>query len=882
MELTRRNLLVLVGAGSLAATQMTALSSARAEGTRCTSLEIPNAGFEDPVTRDGIPEWTQRRGSGGFSVGTDQVAEGAQALHVENATGVISLVSPRVPVTPGKYYAATVQAMWFSGRVQIYVYFYDGNGREISARNRIFDGLAAGEWYWLGMGDHAPADAAEMEVMIYSPRDNADFWIDDLQIVETHSRVTPHGNAAEVLSLVGMTVVGTRAYVVTRNQIPAVLGEYDIASGTLTGRWELPDSQGAWALTHDERYVYIVGYTGARLHVLDTQTGDLRSLPGFGIDSTMSYGVDMGPDGMLYVATYPDASVRRIDPETGAAEVFARVSTTATYARSISVQGSTMVVGTAGGVNGLYRIDIDSAEVTHLPVSISTPGLGWVTVSLAGDVFYAADRHVVVKMDLDGELLGSWELPGSQIDTLRALPDGSVWTASRPDGAIHRLAPGAEDFEYLGAPADGQEHREISVLPDGAVAGLAGDGSLWIWCDGEFSIEKLWETDLNGPTLLQDMCLLPDGKVVASASGIVIHDPRSTADPAFIPIAATPIRVAHAHGDLYTATYPRTEIIRIDLETLETTTLAVIGQGQSRPWSMHYSESHDSLVIATAGSGDGRGAVTRFDLGDESLVTWDGVLGDRAVTTAVTVGDRTFIAGGLGDGIDAALAEIDLESGEVLWLVEPVPGRRTIESIAQLDGIIYGSVRGGYWFAFDIESRETLRIGWLYANLSYGNVQVHEGRVILPVHRGMVFELDLDHPDSLLLLDGLDEGWRRGPKVLFREDGLAWGMDGVELAEFDLDPCHLPAPEEPTVEAVRTSTDAYIVDGAVAGPLAAQLTNALDQAERYQEAGRVQPALNAIDRFIRHLENPKQVDTLTEGAAEDLLGKATALRDHID
>lgn len=882
MELTRRNLITLVGAGSLAAAQMTALPSAHAEGTSCTSLPIPNAGFEDPVTGDGIPEWTQRHGNGGFSVGTDQVAEGEQALHVENASGVISLVAPRVPVTPGKYYAATVQAMWFSGRVQMYVYFYDGSGRQINDRNRIFDGLTAGEWYWLAMGGHAPAAAAEMEVMLYSPRADADFWVDDLRIVETHSRVAPHGNAAEVLSLVGMTVLDSRAYVVTRNQIPAVLGEYDITSGSLTGRWELPDSQGAWALTHDERYVYIVGYTGARLHVLDTQAGELRSLPGFGIDSTMSYGVQKGEDGMLYVANYPDASVRRIDPETGVAEVFARVSTTATYARSIDLQGDTMVVGTAGGENGLYRIDVDSGEVTHLPVSIPTPGLGWVTVSLAGDAFYAADRHVVVKMDLDGELLGSWELPGSQIDTLRALPDGSVWTASRPDGAIHRLAPGAEDFEYMGAPADGQEHREISALPDGAVAGQAGDGSLWIWRDGEFSIEKLWETDLNGPTLLQDLCLLPDGKVVASASGIVIHDPRSTTDPTFIPIAATPIRVAHAHGDLYTATYPRTEIIRIDLESFEKSTLAVIGQGQSRPWSMHFSERHDSLVIASAGAGDGRGAVTRFDVRDESLVTWVGVLGDRAVTTSITVGDRTFIAGGLGDGIDAALAEIDLESGEVLWLVEPVPGRRTIESIAHRDGIIYGSVRGGYWFAFDVESRETLRVGWLYAALSYGNVLVHEGRVLLPVHRGMVFELDPEQNDALLLLDGIEEGWRRAPKVLFAEDGRAWGMSGVELAKLDLDPCHLPVHADPTVARVRFSTDRYIDDGSVAGPITQLLTNALDLAKRHLDAGRVEPALKAIDRYIRHLENPNRLDTLTEGAADDLLRQVTALRDHLD
>lgn len=69
----------------------------------------------------------------------------------------------------------------------------------------------------------------------------------------------------------------------------------------------------------------------------------------------------------------------------------------------------------------------------------------------------------------------------------------------------------------------------------------------------------------------------------------------------------------------------------------------------------------------------------------------------------------------------------------------------------------------------------------------------------------------------------------------------------------------------------------YVDAGAVAGPLAHQLTNAVELAQRHLEAGRVVPGMRALERFIRHLDNPKRSDTLTEEAEEDLRNQATAV-----
>ena len=90
----------------------------------------------------------------------------------------------------------------------------------------------------------------------------------------------------------------------------------------------------------------------------------------------------------------------------------------------------------------------------------------------------------------------------------------------------------------------------------------------------------------------------------------------------------------------------------------------------------------------------------------------------------------------------------------------------------------------------------------------------------------------------------------------------------------------LPA-EEPTIEALRSSLDQHIADGSVDGPIAHQLQNALDQAERHLAGERTQPALVALERFIRHVDNPKRPDTLTDEAATDLREQADALHELI-
>lgn len=78
-------------------------------------------------------------------------------------------------------------------------------------------------------------------------------------------------------------------------------------------------------------------------------------------------------------------------------------------------------------------------------------------------------------------------------------------------------------------------------------------------------------------------------------------------------------------------------------------------------------------------------------------------------------------------------------------------------------------------------------------------------------------------------------------------------------------------------ERLGESIDRYVSTGEVAGPIAHQLTSSLGQAVKHLEGGRTTPATNAVERMIRHLENPKRPDTLTEQAKTDLLWQAERL-----
>ncbi len=103
-------------------------------------------------------------------------------------------------------------------------------------------------------------------------------------------------------------------------------------------------------------------------------------------------------------------------------------------------------------------------------------------------------------------------------------------------------------------------------------------------------------------------------------------------------------------------------------------------------------------------------------------------------------------------------------------------------------------------------------------------------------------------------------------------------IDNTDLANVLLEDLWAGAlPVDPAVEELADALDGYIAGGEVAGPIARQLGNALDQALRHLDGERVTPALRAMERFVDHLEDPKRPDTVSQRAADDLGAQAAEI-----
>ncbi|HLT84148.1 MAG TPA: GH92 family glycosyl hydrolase [Phototrophicaceae bacterium] len=97
------------------------------------------------------------------------------------------------------------------------------------------------------------------------------------------------------------------------------------------------------------------------------------------------------------------------------------------------------------------------------------------------------------------------------------------------------------------------------------------------------------------------------------------------------------------------------------------------------------------------------------------------------------------------------------------------------------------------------------------------------------------------------------------------DDGVQSASAAVEIVVEQADP---------TLESLAASLEGYVASGDVAGPIVGQLAMAVEQAQQHRDGGRLTPAVRAVERFIRHLDNPKRPDTLSDGARDDLRTQA--------
>lgn len=762
----------------------------------CEVVGPANGGFEEPVVDGVIPGWTQTFGRAAtFGVVDTRASEGTHSLRlVDSASdGSLGVQCDPFPAVENEFYLASAQAYLEQGTLALYLYFHDAAGGVLATLTRQFTSVLDG-WQTVAVGGTAPPGTAQASVLLYSPAAAVSaFHVDDVQVARMGARVETFGPSALTAAISGMVVLDNHAYTAVRGD----LAEIDLTTRTLRRTAPYPGSGSAWAITASGGRIFVA--VDLDVYVFDPATGELRNLGRLGTGTGTTWCMTAAPDGMVYAGVYPAGQVWEISPTTETLRNLGTAVPGQQYVRAIAADETFVYAGTqpAGHVIAYDRTTGEKHDITP-----SLDGLPGVTVmALAGDRLIYGAGPQLVDLRRDGSDVRLVPLPdGGIADALAVGPDGGLYVTGRATGSVYWRA--GQELVPVATPIDLEETRALVVLDEHTLLGAGGSGALW-WVDvetGASTLLDLADLGLADPEPAQSITLGANGQTVyVGGSNIVTaHGPRN-AKPRRLRVPGQAKQMRFVNGRLYAATYPRTEVVELNPIINKARSLGLIGRPQYRPLTMEYDARTRTLLVGTAPvNGQLSGALTLVDLAHDTLEVLTDILHDQAVASIAVDNGIAYLAGD-AQGVSvtptqdsATVAAFDIAAGRKLWEVAPLHGHRSIAGIAVHDGILYAVYKrvSGRWFAMDLHTRQVIHQGVLPGTHSYGEINIHRDHVYASVHRGLVFLLGPGLDEARLVLDGLEEGWIQSvPQLAFEpRSWSAWGMNGLDLARFDLDP----------------------------------------------------------------------------------------------
>ncbi|PSL00400.1 outer membrane protein assembly factor BamB [Haloactinopolyspora alba] len=156
---------------------------------------------------------------------------------------------------------------------------------------------------------------------------------------------------------------------------PAKVSAVDARTGEALFTRPLPGAGGAYATAIGaDGNMYVGSYSNAGLYRVDPRAGTVDDLGSPLAGETFLFGLAAGADSRIYGATYPGTRVFSFDVNTAEVHDFGSVAADTKYARAIGVLDGAVYVGTSRGAH-LFRLDPASGDTTELPLPAGlTPG----------------------------------------------------------------------------------------------------------------------------------------------------------------------------------------------------------------------------------------------------------------------------------------------------------------------------------------------------------------------------------------------------------------------------------------------------------------------------------------------------------------------------
>ncbi len=446
---------------------------------------------------------------------------------------------------------------------------------------------------------------------------------------------------------------------------------------------------GAWAMeTGPDGHLYLGTYFQGHILRLDPATDRLDDLGQAIRGETYIWQLSRAPDGRLYGCTYPGCKLLRLDTSTGKVEDLGRMDPIQNYNRTlVAAPDGWVYCGIGSEKANLVAFNPATRDVRSLiPEGERKPGFGQVIRGADGNAYGTLlDRHYRLR---DGE--------ATPIDALPAAITRDRWkdgtTASAPDTykgrdlPIFRLAAGPDGKLYGSSilpeyllrfdPAD-PKPVTMGLIPGAEAYSMLSTGG------------KLYIASYTGATLQ-------------------VYDPARPFEPG----------ASRAHNpSYYGSTAPH----------------------QDRPYDIAQGTDGRIYLACVPAYGYHGGALSWYDPAADRVDHVSTPVPDQALASLCALPDGTLAVGTSTEGgpgtqpvaKEAVLFLWDPRSSSKLFECVPVPGASAIVNLAvDKGGIVYGSA-GPTLFAFDPRKRTVLATTHLTESVCRaGMLTPPDGRVV--------------------------------------------------------------------------------------------------------------------------------------------------------
>ncbi|WP_147915921.1 FIMAH domain-containing protein [Ruania zhangjianzhongii] len=732
--------------------------------------------------------------------------------------------------------------------------------------------------------------------------------------------ITDHGLVATETSIssadVGTLPDGTHVQYLPAAGNPASFSVVNIETGELIDHQSIPPKTLAGPteiLPDGSAYFALRDGGGVILYHWDAETHEITEVLENPAGELLIRGLQMH-DGILYGNTYARAKVFSYDPATGDVRDYGSVASDDDYAWGLSVVDGTAYTGTGMQTGHAVAVDLDSGEMTELelPAEYDEVITYFYSFQQVGDLI-AMGFSPSLNGSYEGvntlfwdTAAGDWACEGAigsflslnapftdqtERGTMFFKSEGEIWEFDSADCSVSPTGWIDTGLEDTG------NHRALNLLTtaDGeeVLVGLNRDGSFWRFTPATGEHEVFDGVVPGAPLTAHSVHVASDDRVYMgtyNGPGTLGRFDPATQEMDQIDGPSQADSWLNFQDQLVLGSYGNAVVhmgdpaAEWDYGTNPAEQFRLIDEEQDRIIDM--ATNGDIVAMATVSDyGVRGGGLTLTDMTDRGVTYRD--LVEAQSTTAVTFGGDgliyagTSVQGGLSSPDspqDAHLVVVDPETGEVLDSVVPVPDNRVVAEVVALGETIWALTTTGDLVEYDTTTREVVEVYDVGADTSASTwglgstIQVNPADGLLYGIAGTdVFAFDPETRDLQILAE---DGYKR---MDIAEDGTVYVIDATNLYSFDVSGAEQGPVEQ--LEALSAATEGYIEAGDITGPIAHQLQRALDQAEKHLSADRTVPAVRALERFVRHLDNAKVPDTVTEEARAGLVERAEAILD---